>query len=107
MITRGLVDWETTRRSALRRLRLPLRRSSFPFLSGDTFRGLCGFEFADNKLVEISKNPRFPNYIFMQVDFISDFYLIFIVKRRMLLENQVANGGPAGIFILLFETLLV
>jgi hypothetical protein len=41
------------------------------------------------------------------VDFISDFYLIFIVMRRMLSENQVANGGPAGIFILLFEALLV
>ena len=74
MLNRGLVDWETIRRSVLRRSRLPLRRSSFPFLSGDTFRGLCGFEFADNKLVKICKNPRFPNYIFMQVDFIFDFY---------------------------------
>ena len=74
MLNRGLVDWETIRRSVLRRSRLPLRRSSFPFLSGDTFRGLCGFEFADNKLVEICKNPQFPNYIFMQVDFIFDFY---------------------------------
>lgn len=68
------VDWETTRRSALRRLSLPLRRSSFPFLSGDTFRGLCGFEFKDNKLVEVCKNPRFPAYVFMQVDSIYEFY---------------------------------
>lgn len=74
MKRRSLVDWETTRRSALRRARLPLRRSSFPFLSGDTFRGLCGFEFTDNKLLAIGKNPRFPNYIFMQVDFVFDFY---------------------------------
>ena len=69
----GPVDWETARRSVLRRTRLPLRRSSFPYLSGDTFRGLCGFEFTDNKLRKISKNPRFPNYIFMQVDSIFDF----------------------------------
>lgn len=69
----GPVDWETARRSILRRSRLPLRRSSFPFLSGDTFRGLCGFEFIENKLRKIGNYPRFPNYIFMQVDSIFDF----------------------------------
>lgn len=80
MKTMGPVDWETARRSVLRRSRLPLRRSSFPFLSGDTFRGLCGFEFIDNKLRKISKNPRFPNYIFMQVD--SIFVFSEILKSK-------------------------
>lgn len=69
----GPVDWETARRSVLRRSRLPLRRSSYPFLSGDTFRGLCGFEFTNNKLRKIGNNARFPNYVFMQVDSIFDF----------------------------------
>jgi hypothetical protein len=77
----GPVDWETARRSVLRRSRLPLRRSSFPFLSGDTFRGLCGFEFTDDTLHKIGKNPRFPNYIFMQVDSIFDFCSFLTSKR--------------------------
>ncbi len=81
MKTKGAVDWETTRRSILRFSRLPVRRSSFPFLSGDTFRGLCEYEFSDNRFNRVSRNPRFPKYIFMQVDSIFEFSEILRSKR--------------------------
>jgi hypothetical protein len=61
-------DLETIPRSILRKIHPLQGLSSYPFLSGDTFRSMCAYEF--NELGDLIKNPYYDsmfapeNYIF-------------------------------------------
>lgn len=63
-------DFETIRRSAIRRFHTPKVKSSHPFISGDTYRLMCDFEINSNFRNE------FTSELFQSEDFSSLNYFI-------------------------------
>ena len=71
-------DLETLRRSALRRLRMPRSRNSYPYFSGGTIRSLCDHIFDGSYLNLVTAQTlsvsHFPFRVFVPVNLAQDFF---------------------------------
>ena len=77
-------DIETLRRSILRRSRLYKGKSSWPLISGDTYRSLCGLKFESlNDLVNIKSLDGFSGNVFVSAGIASDFFMALEKSQSM------------------------
>ena len=77
-------DIETLRRSVLRHSGFYNGKSSWPLISGDTYRSLCGSKFESlNDLANIKSLDGFSGKVFVSAGIASDFFLALEKSQNM------------------------
>ena len=77
------MNLETIRRSALRKLAFPIKRSSYPLISGDTYRALCDFDLSE---------PNIDIKRFLCENFKRSLKIFIGVNRIQFIANEIIDS---------------